>query len=155
MNQAHVRRDFRGRRWLSVVLRGVHLVTVIWLGAALMGVAGLSGHKLGMAVFATGAVLYGLDLWHKPEHLKELAGASMILKLLLVATMVVLPGVAQPLFWLIVVWSAVFSHAPGSFRNKPLFGRRQPEPEPVHWAGRAYGAGRKGEAPSGKQTAPR
>ena len=36
--------------------------------------------------------------------------------------MVLWPAVHAPLFWLVVVWSAVFSHAPASFRNAPVFG---------------------------------
>ena len=112
------RRDFPGRRWLSVVLRGLHLVAVIWLGAGILGAAtDYSATQLGLSVFATGLVLWALDIWSKPQHLRQWAGVSMVLKLLLVALMVALPATRTFLFWLLVVWSAVFSHAPASFRN--------------------------------------
>lgn len=118
-------RDFRGRRWLSVLLRGAHLIAVIDFGAALLRVPPAPLPELaGAAVFATGALVWLLDLWHKPAHLVEGAGLSMLLKLVLVAWMILSPAVREPVFWTIVAWSAVFSHAPASFRNARL--RRAP-----------------------------
>jgi hypothetical protein len=112
------RRDFPGRRWLSVVLRGLHLVAVIWLGAGILGApTGYALPQLGLAVFATGLLVWVLDIWSKPQHLRQWAGMSMILKLVLVALMVAVPATQSALFWLLVLWSAVFSHAPASFRN--------------------------------------
>ena len=120
-----IRRDFPGRRWLSVVLRGLHLVAVIHLGASvvadLLAAAARSG---GLAVLFSGLALWALDIWQKPGHLREVAGLSMFLKLALVAGMILTPELHRPLFWLIVVWSAVFSHAPASFRNARWLPRR-------------------------------
>jgi hypothetical protein len=116
------RRDFPGRRWLGVLLRGVHLVTVILLGAAIFGATRYDPGQMGLAVLITGVVLWALDIWSKPQHLREWAGLSMIVKLVLVAAMVVIPALHEPLFWVIVVWSAVFSHAPASFRNARVLG---------------------------------
>lgn len=111
-------RDFPGRRWLSVVLRGVHLAAVIAFGAVLLGAphVPLADHA-GNAVLLSGVLLWLLDLWHRPGHLVEGAGVSMLLKLALLAGMVAAPQWREPLFWIVVVWSAVFSHAPASFRN--------------------------------------
>jgi len=124
VSSAIPRRDFRGRRWLNVVLRGLHLVVVFWLGALLMGApAGISPHVVAAAVFFSGALMWSLDIWHRPEHLREWAGVSMVLKLVAVAAMIFAPNWRELLFWSIVVWSAVFSHAPGSFRNAPVLRR--------------------------------
>ena len=118
------RRDFPGRRWLAVALRGTHLVAVIWLGAGILGAAtGYSMRQLGLSVLATGLLVWALDIWSKPQHLRQWAGLSMVIKLALVAAMVVVPATETVLFWLVVIWSAVFSHAPASFRNAPVFGR--------------------------------
>lgn len=111
-------RDFPGRRWLSVLLRGAHLVAVIWFGAGVLLAspdAGATG--AGIAVVLSGLALWLLDLWHRPAHLLEGAGLGMVLKLGLLAAMVAVPALRVPLFWVIVAWSAVFSHAPSSFRN--------------------------------------
>jgi hypothetical protein len=115
------KRDFPGRRWLAVVLRGVHLVAVILLGAAVFGQAApLDIHAAGQSVFATGLAVWALDIWAKPQHLGQWAGLSMFIKLALIAAMLVWSELYAPLFWLVVIWSAVFSHAPGSFRNAQI-----------------------------------
>ena len=111
-------RDFPGRRWAGVVLRGVHLAAVIAFGALLLGAphVPLAEHA-GGAVLVSGVLLWLLDLWHNPGHLVEGAGLGMLLKLALLAGMLAAPPWRETLFWIVVAWSAVFSHAPSSFRN--------------------------------------
>ncbi len=113
--------DFRGRRWLSVFLRSAHLVAVIAFAAVLLPAPStpLPEHA-GSAVLITGVLIWLLDIWHKPGHLVEGAGLSMLLKLALIIGMIFAHGLRMPLFWIIVVWSAVFSHAPSNFRNARL-----------------------------------
>ena len=119
-------RDFPGRRWLSVFLRGVHLIAVIQFSAtAPRAVPAAESPFAGIAVLASGALVWLLDLWHRPSHLVEGAGLSMLLKMVLLAWMIAAPGLRVPLFWIIVGWSAVFSHAPSSFRNVRL-GKERP-----------------------------
>lgn len=109
-------------RWLSVVLRGLHLVTVIGLGAALLG-APLDGGIQALGVLATGAAMMALDLWMKPHLFTEWAGAALLIKLVLVGWMAVDAASRVPLFWILVLWSALFAHAPASFRHVPWRGR--------------------------------
>ena len=119
-------RDFPGRRWLSVFLRGAHLIAVIsFSGVVLHAVPAAQPDHAGSAVLASGLLVWLLDLWHRPSHLFEGAGHSMLLKLVLLGWMLVSPELREPLFWIVVGWSAVFSHAPGSFRNARLFKIRQ------------------------------
>jgi hypothetical protein len=103
-------------RWLSVVLRGLHLAAVIGLGAALLG-APLDGGLQSLGVLVTGAAMMALDLWMKPHLFQEWAGAALLIKLAGVAWMALDAGLRAPLFWLLVAWSALFAHAPGSFRH--------------------------------------
>lgn len=117
-------REFRGRRWLTVILRSMHIVVVIWLGACLMDAPiSASLESAHLWVFATGAAMFAVDLWHHPGHLRETAGLGMLLKLALIAAMAIAPAHALTLFWIVVVWSAIFSHAPGSFRHARIIGR--------------------------------
>ena len=104
-------------RWLSVALRGLHLVAVITLGAAIMG-APISPQQLSGAVLITGFAMFVLDLWNKPGMLFEWSGAALMFKLCLIVVMALNAELRLPLFWVIVVWSAIFSHAPASFRHK-------------------------------------
>ncbi|MBL0289684.1 MAG: hypothetical protein IPQ15_03080 [Betaproteobacteria bacterium] len=117
-------REFHGRRWLTVVLRCVHLVVVIWLGACLMGAPFADSVRAAHTwVFASGVAMFAVDLWHHPGHLRETAGAAMLVKLALVAAMAIVPQHALALFWAIVVGSALVSHAPASFRHARVVGR--------------------------------
>ncbi|MBA3034401.1 MAG: hypothetical protein KKF85_01230 [Gammaproteobacteria bacterium] len=115
------------RRWLSVLVRGMHLVAVIAFGAALFGAPldHLGGvGRLAAAVTVTGVAMFALDIWRKPSHLLEVAGVGVLAKLLLVGWMMFDSAPRLTLFWIIVVWSALFSHAPATFRHARLFGSR-------------------------------
>ena len=112
-------RDFPGRRWVSIALRTLHLAGVVLMGSALLGAGGFfaSGAIL---ILLTGLALYGIDLWHRPELWRELAGAFIVLKLGVVLAMMLVPSIAQPLFWLVLVASSAVSHAPRVFRHRRL-----------------------------------
>jgi hypothetical protein len=116
------RRSIPGGRWLSVVLRAAHLLGVIWLGAAVHG-APLAAQGIGIYVLVTGVALFVLDLFTYPQHLREVAGLAVFVKLALVVGIVAVEPARLPLFWTVVVWSAIFSHAPANFRHKRLIGR--------------------------------
>jgi hypothetical protein len=111
-----VRRDFPGRRWLTVSLRSLHLAGVVLGGAALFGdgAYGMAGAAL---MLVTGLAMFGIELWHNPDHRRQLAGVFVPVKLLLVLGMLLLPTWAGALFWLLLVSSAVVSHAPRLFRH--------------------------------------
>ncbi|MDP3033283.1 MAG: hypothetical protein Q8N33_14510 [Rhodocyclaceae bacterium] len=112
------------RRWLSVLVRSLHLVAVIAFGAALFGAPldHLGGvDRLAAAVTASGVAMFALDIWRKPSHLFEVAGIGVLAKLLLVGWMMFDGAPRLTLFWIIIVWSALFSHAPATFRHARLF----------------------------------
>ena len=113
----------RPRRWLGVLLRGLHLAAVIALGAAGMG-APLDGGRSALATLVTGAAMMALDLFGDPRHWRQASGVSMYVKLALVAWMAVDAGHRMTLFWVVVIGSAVFAHAPASFRHAELIKSR-------------------------------
>jgi len=108
-------------RWINVILRGLHLVTVILLGAALLG-APQVGTQVAIAVAATGFAMFALDIWRKPQHLREFAGIAVLLKLVLVGWMVFDAAAQHVLFWVIVAGSAISAHAPARLRHAVLLG---------------------------------
>ncbi len=110
-------------RWLNVVLRGLHLIAVILLGASLLG-APVAGALAVVGVAATGFAMLALDIWKKPGHLREAAGLAVVIKLFLLAWMAMSVSFRPVLFWLIVAGSAIFAHAPASFRHAVLLGKR-------------------------------
>jgi hypothetical protein len=113
-------------RWINVILRGLHLATVILLGAALLG-APLVSSQVAIAVAASGFAMLALDVWRKPQHLREAAGIAVLLKLVLVAWMVFDAAAQHVLFWVIVAGSAISAHAPARFRHAILLGSKARE----------------------------
>jgi hypothetical protein len=111
-------------RWIAVVLRSLHLAGVVCVGAALVAGAAVS-HSAGALMLASGLVMAGMDLRAGRLALGELAGAFVLLKLLLVAWMVFDPRQALWLFWLLLVTSSVASHAPKGFRHWSIRGRNR------------------------------
>ena len=79
--------------------------------------AHLSLHQQSIYVLVSGIVMFALDLWNKPRMLLEWSGAALIIKLGAIALMVFNSDLMLPLFWGVVFWSAIFSHAPASFRH--------------------------------------
>lgn len=125
-NQREKKRAFRGQRWLTVALRALHLIAVMWLGAALHGAPAASlpvpEHFLGGLVLGSGLLMFAFDLISHPQHLREVSAWGVLAKLGLVVWLVA--SESQAVFWLIMTWSAVVSHAPASFRHHTLFPRR-------------------------------
>ena len=114
-----VERDFPGRRWLSVVLRSLHLAGVVLAGVGIFG----NGTHVATGVvlmLLTGLALYGIDLWRHPDLWRELAGVFLLLKLIVLCAMLLVPDVAGLLFWLVLIASSVVSHAPRVFRHKRM-----------------------------------
>jgi hypothetical protein len=108
-------------RWLNVALRGLHLVAVIMLGAALLG-APVAGGPAALGVAATGFAMLAIDTWSKPNHLLEVSGIAVLVKLVLVGWMAADESSRFALFWIIVAGSAIFAHAPARFRHAVVFG---------------------------------
>ena len=106
-------------RWIALLLRAGHLMAVVWLGAGLMGQAGDVG-AAGWAVLASGFTLLVMDLAAARVRLDELAGAVIVFKLAAVALGLVRPPWALPIFWGLMLLSALSSHAPKAVRHRPL-----------------------------------
>ncbi len=115
----HGKRDFPGRRSLSIGLRSLHLVGVVMLAVALLA----HGEQATAAslVLVTGLIIHGMDLWCNPKHFGDLASVFIMLKLMLVGSMIAFPAAAVPLFWGLVVGSSLVSHAPAHVRHIRIF----------------------------------
>lgn len=112
-------RDFPGRRWLVVFLRAAHLAGVVGVGAGLLSGTAAAGPFTGMLVIS-GLLMAALDAWSNPVWLREFAGLSLLVKLALLLWFAADEAARPALFWTILVFSTLFSHAPASFRHRQL-----------------------------------
>jgi hypothetical protein len=103
------------RRWLGIALRSAHIAGVVLLGAAVLGAPVATAGV--WATLASGIGLLASELADRRLVLAELAGVVVLLKLALVAAMAAWPVAAAPLFWGLLVLSAVVSHAPKGLRH--------------------------------------
>ena len=116
-------RDFPGRRWLIVALRAVHLVGLVGTGAVLLGSVPLAASMpFVMTLMLSGIAMLAIDLWAAPGYLAEVAGGAILLKLVLLGWLALDPPRQLPLFWAILVFSAVVAHAPAWVRHRRFIG---------------------------------
>jgi hypothetical protein len=112
-------------RWFGIGARAIHMAAIVLLGATIMGAAPrMSPMVTGALLLASGVALLALETWKTPRHLRQFAGAGMVAKLVVVAWMLLAPAYGEAGFWLIVLWSVVFAHAPASFRHRRVDFRR-------------------------------
>lgn len=112
-------RDFPGRRWLGVLLRAAHLAGVVGFGAGLLAGDGAAVGFVYMMVLS-GVAMALLDAWSRRRWLRELAGLSLLVKFVLLGWFAADEARRPLLFWLILVFSVIFAHAPASFRHRRL-----------------------------------
>ena len=116
---SHHPKSSGAERATSVVLRTLHLVCVVVLGASLLGAPVALAPAAGAAL-GSGLALFAMELFARRLHAFDLAGLSVLLKLTVVAALAAWPGAAAhalPAFWALVVVSSISSHAPKPVRH--------------------------------------
>jgi hypothetical protein len=112
-------RSFPGRPWLINGLRVAHLVGVVGFGAVLL--AGQPPAACGpwcTVMLVSGLGIAALDWWAEPTYPLQLKGLAMLLKLAMVAGLFAWPAIALEGFWIVLGFSGLLSHAPGSLRKR-------------------------------------
>jgi hypothetical protein len=121
---------FDWRRWLRIGSRTAHILCI----SVLVG-----GHFFAMppgvlrpwlyGVIATGAVLWTTDLGQGWAYLREVRALTIMLKLVLVASVAWLWDWRVPILFGIVLLSGVVSHMPGRYRYWAIGRGAPPSPE--------------------------
>ena len=114
-------RRFPGQRALRIAVRTAHIAAaVVLLGAVTWG------HDPGaslLAVLLTGFLLVADDLYrYGPDWFRWVQSWVILGKLLVVALAATEPWA----LWTALVLGSVISHAPGTVRQRPLWGRPGP-----------------------------
>lgn len=118
-HQRKVVRDFPGKRWANLALRGVHLVGVVLFGAALLN--NTDPQPGALILLISGLLMFAIDVWATPPLLREVAGVGIFIKLALLVVANLQPTLAVAVFWLILALSTLISHAPAAIRHRQLF----------------------------------
>ena len=117
-----IHRDFFGRGVLINLLRALHLVGIIGLGAAMLGPRPASETAIYVGVLmGAGVAIAALDRWANPAYFSQVNGLAVLFKLLLLAGVGMLAGFTAALFWSVLVGSVLISHAPRLLRHRKLF----------------------------------
>lgn len=115
------RRDFFGRSMLINLLRALHLVGVVGLGVAALGIRPVSETTVFVGILmASGILIAALDRWANPAYLFQLNGLAVLLKVLLLAAVGMLAGFSAALFWAVLVGSVLMAHAPRRLRHRRI-----------------------------------
>lgn len=120
-DEAGVHRDFLGRGFLINLLRALHLVGVVGVGASLLSVrpASETASYAGILMLA-GLLIVALDRWSNPAYFSQVNGLAVLFKLSLLAAIWMMVGLNAVLFWGVLVGSVLISHAPRTLRHRKL-----------------------------------
>jgi hypothetical protein len=99
----------------------LHLAAVVLAGVAILGNSASSVAAF-VLMLLTGLALTGIELWRHPTLWRDVAGVFIALKLPLMLAMLLVPTMAGPLFWFLLISSSIMSHAPREFRRRRIIG---------------------------------
>ena len=115
-------RDFPGRVLLINLLRALHLVGVVGLGAAALGVRPVAETTTFAGILmASGIFIAVLDRCSNPAYFSQMNGLVVLLKVLLLAGFWMLADFSAVLFWALLAGSVLMAHAPRWIRHRKIF----------------------------------
>ena len=119
-------RRLPGKRWFNIGLRTLHLIGTAGIGAVyLLGIAPEGWLPFLWLTIGSGAVMVAIEVWGNGVWLVQVRGMSILAKLALLGAMPLFPAYAAGIFTLVIVISAVGSHAPGRLRHYSLLHGRE------------------------------
>lgn len=119
MNKASV------KRWTKISLRTLHLLAVAGVGGGILfGLEKDLWIGYWWLAMASGVLMMLVDIISNPVWMVQVRGVSIFIKLILLACLGINPDWDGFLVMLIIIISAVISHAPGKLRYYSLRHRK-------------------------------
>jgi len=113
------------KRWTKISLRTVHLVAVAGVGGGILfDLDNSLWINYWWLALASGSLLMLIDVVSNPVWLVQVRGFSVYFKLILLAFLGSQPEWDRFLLLVIIVISAVISHAPGKLRYYSIYHRK-------------------------------
>ncbi len=113
------------KRWTKISLRTLHLLAVAGVGG---GILFALDQELWISYWwlalVSGVLMMLMDIAANPVWIVQVRGIVILLKLILLALLGIYPAWDSFLLAVIIIISAVISHAPGKLRYYSLYHRR-------------------------------
>ena len=113
------------KRWSKISLRTLHLLAVAGVGGGILFALEKDlWINYWWLALVSGVLMMVMDIAGNPVWMVQVRGVVIIVKLILLALMVSYPAWGSFLLLVIIIISAVISHAPGKLRYYSLYHRR-------------------------------
>ena len=113
------------KRWAKISLRTLHLLSVAGVGGGILfGLEKNLWLNYWWLAMASGALMMLVDIISNPVWIVQVRGLSIFIKLILLAYLGSNPDWDGFLVVLIIIISAVISHAPGKLRYYSIYHRK-------------------------------
>ena len=113
------------KRWIKISLRTLHLISVAGVGGGILfGLEQSLWVGYWWLALVSGALMIAIDVIPNPVWVVQVRGLVILLKLILLAFLGSEPSIDRLLLIIIIVMSAVISHAPGNLRYYSIYHRR-------------------------------
>jgi hypothetical protein len=110
------------KRWIKISLRTLHLLAVTGVGGGvLFGLEKDQWISYWWLALASGVLMMLVDIIANPAWIVQVRGVSIYFKLILLAFLGCYPGWDRLLLVVVIVISAMISHAPGKLRYYSLY----------------------------------
>lgn len=117
-------RSFKGQRWISIVIRSLHLIGIAGVGAAfLFQLPETQWIPYMVITLSSGSAMMLLEIWSNGIWLIQLRGLSTLLKLLILSTTFII-GLQSYILVAVILVSGIMSHAPAKVRYYSVFHRK-------------------------------
>ena len=113
------------KRWLKISLRTVHLLAVAGVGGGILfGLEKQLWIDYWWLALVSGALMMLMDIVANPVWIIQVRGLVILIKLILLAMLGSYPDWDRFLLAVIIIISAVISHAPGKVRYYSFYHRQ-------------------------------
>lgn len=119
-------RTFKGKRWINIGLRTLHLVGVIGFGGAfLYDLPAELWYSYYLLTLYSGIGMLSLYLWSNAVFIIQLRGIAIAIKLIIFYFIEQGSPYAPIMLMVIIGISGFFAHAPGKIRYYSLYHRKE------------------------------
>jgi len=113
------------KRWSKISLRSLHLLAIAGVGGGILFALEKDlWINYWWLALVSGVLMMLMDITANPAWIVQVRGIVIMLKLILLALLGMNPGWDSFLLAVIIIISAVISHAPGKLRYYSLYHRR-------------------------------